>query len=501
MNKFKTLAYTIAGSFVLITSCSEDFLKIDPQGQLLEVNYYTNESQCYEALIAAYDPLTWIYPWGSWFIMDNVASDEAVTGGGSSDDRPEYQEIDQHTTTPNNAAISNLWKKNYTGIYRANLLINNSNINTEEVKKYQAEAKFLRAYYYFELVRHFGDVPIITTALTEYKEKRKPATEVYAQIETDLKEAIPNLQLKGAFSSSEKFRVSVGAAQALLGKVYLFEKKWAEAAAMFAEVIKSGQYDLEPKYADNFKLSHEFGIESVFEISYTNTKPSVDAWGGPNGEGNVDIQMMGIRDLVLAAKDSTTLIQTGWGFCKPTAEAAKVFTDANDSVRLAGSFYSTAWLTSMGATFSEPYEATGYCLLKYAPMKGETNALNHDVCYTNNYRVIRYADVLLMYAEALNESGVADAVLGKDAVYYINLVRNRAKQDPIKVTDKTAIHSAIETERQLELSVEAVRYFDLVRWGKAQSVLGLKSEKGLFPIPQSEIDKSQGVLTQNEVYN
>lgn len=501
MNLYKKSLYALAGLMLIGTSCTEDYLEIKPQGNLLEVNFYETDQQCFEALIATYDPLTWVYPWGSWYVISETASDEAFAGGGAIDDRPEYQEIDTYTTSPNNAATANLWKKNYRGIYRANLLINNTKVDDAVVKAYQAEAKFLRAYYYFELVRHFGDVPLITTTLTksEYKQTRKPVAEVYALIESDLKAAIPALKSKKALVGSDKFRASTGAAQALLGKVYLYEKKWAEAAASFAEVVKSAEYQLEPNYADNFLSSHEFGIESVFEISYTNTKPSVDAWGGPNSEGNLDIQLMGPRDLVVP--HDTTTIQAGWGFVKPTQTMVDVF-GATD-VRKDATVFSVAWLNSIGATCAEPYQPTGFFNRKYAAIKGETNALNHDVCYLNNYRIIRYSDVLLMYAEALNESGAAD-VLGHDVAYYINLVRARAKVANTTATGQAGLRAAIKTERQLELALEGVRYFDLVRWGDASAVLGPLGykdvTKGLFPIPQGEIEKSQSTLVQNAGY-
>lgn len=501
MNFYKKSLYALAGMLLMATSCTESYLELNPKGEVLEVNFYTTEQQCFEALIATYDPLTWVYPWGSWYVMSNVASDEALAGGGAIDDRPEYQEIETFTTSSNNAAVANLWKKNYRGIYRANLLINNDKVKTTAVDNYKAEAKFLRAYYYFELVRFFGDVPLFTNTLTksEYQQVRRPVTEVYALIETDLKEAIAKLPLKSKLSPDNKFRVNLGAAQALLGKVYLYEKKWAEAAAMFGEVIKSTEYTLEPNYEDNFKASHEFGTESVFEISYTNTKPSVDAWGGPNSEGNLDIQLMGPRDLVIPADSSD--IQAGWGFAKPSAEMANVFT-ATD-VRKNATVFSLAWVVAKGGSCSEPYQATGYFNRKYAALKGETNALNHDVCYLNNYRIIRYSDVLLMYAEALNESGAAD-VNGKDVAFYINQVRNRAKLANTTASGKEGLRAAIKLERQLELALEGVRYFDLVRWGDANTILaplGYKAvTNGLFPIPQGDIDKSQRSLSQNAGY-
>ena len=204
------------------TSCS-DWLEMEPVGEKFESNFYQTEEDIFQGLVAAYSLLQPKYynNWSSYYFLSNFPSDDAEVVGGGSGDRPEYHAVSNFTMLPTNTAILELWRRGFFGVYRANLVILNANPEaSDKSKEYIAEAKFLRAYYYFELVRFFGDVPLITKQLVpdEYDQPRVAASLVYNQIIKDLQEAIPDL----AVSPSENYRATKGAAQALLGKAYLY---------------------------------------------------------------------------------------------------------------------------------------------------------------------------------------------------------------------------------------------------------------------------------------
>ncbi len=496
MKNYKNILLAIF-SLLLFSGCSSDLLDLEPQGEKLEANYYTTVEEAYMALTAVYDVTTWSYPWGmSWYCTLASAGDDANAGGESALDRIEYFEPDEFNISVTNDGPLNLWIKYYAGIYRANV-IQGIELEGDVIDVYKAEAKFLRAFFYFDLVRFFGDVPIITSVLTpeEYGQTRSPASEVYDLIIQDLQDAIPLLPEKPGEGSSNLGRATKGAAKALLGKVYLFLEMWPEAETQLGEVIDSEIYDLETPYDSIFDLSWEHSTESVIEFNYTDIRGT--SWDGPYGynEGNLDIQLMGIRDLVMDPALPEAL-DPGWGFVKPTQDLVDVFLAENDSLRLYSNVIFGDSLLAQGATFDDDFGFEGFFRKKYS-MK-VTDKPTQSQQYAQDYLNMRYADVILMYAEAAyrnNKPGIA--------VYNINLVRARADLADISPSG-TAIFDAIVNERRLELALEGIRYWDVIRWGMADTEFGPlgydPATKGLWPIPQEEILRTGGTLTQNEGY-
>jgi len=356
-----------------------------------------------------------------------------------------------------------------------------------------AQARFLRAYYYFELVKWFGDVPLAVDKQILFGEEssyvRSPTSEVYAQIELDLMYAADNLPLV----QTETGRVTKGAAQALLGKAYLYQEKFSEAAQTLETVIQSGTYSLVTDYNTIFEAEGENSTESVFEVQYT------DLEGAGFGclqcsEGNVAVGFSGVRNY--EGPDFTS----GFSFNVPVQEAYEAF-DSDDPRRDIAILNIDAWATATGATFGTGFEHTGYFNKKYIPRTRSDQALaDLNLTNPNNYRSIRYADVLLMAAEANNRGGIDEA----KAQGYLNDVRRRAFGDDLHDITATGVSltNAIYLERRLELIGEGHRFFDLVRTGKAvQEINGFQAGKHeLFPIPAIEIQLAGNVWAQNPGY-
>jgi len=501
MKKYTYTLLMTALMIVLTPSCSKDFLETRPVGRTLELNHYQSQEQAFEALVAIYDVLQWndMYGFNMFRLLMNTASDEAHAGGSDASDQPSWVAFDNFTMNPNLGPQAGFWKKSYRGIYRANYFLEvietTPNTSAAFVERTTAEAKFLRAKFYFDLLRLFGNAPLILEPLSPdqyYNVQMVDQDALFAQVEQDLTEAIVHLPV--SISGSQKGRASKGAAQALLARAYLFmddNDKMDEVAALCEAVINSGEYALEQNYGDIFTLAGEHGVESVFEISYTEL--SNQGWwqfqsGG--GEGNVGTQFIGMRDY-----DGPTYA-TGWGFCPVSTDL--VTTMGTDPRRVHTIIDVATDLPT--ASYSAGYQNTGYFMRKYAPIAANLApdgdpALN----WGTNVREIRYADVLLMAAEGLVRSGGSDAT----ALGYVNQVRNRAGVQPLASSGATLL-ADIYTERQLELALEGHRYFDLIRTGQAATVLASKGFNpaihNWLPIPQNEIDASQGALTQNPGY-
>jgi len=482
--KYITVLSVFLSGFVACT----DYVDYDPiENYEITADVYFEAPGDYEAaVVGTYDPLQWMY---LNILIGDIASDNSFCGGESATDVIGLQQIDDMTHNPNNDNLTSIWKWCYEGINRANYLEENKdNIDFDGKAALYGEVYFLRAYYYFELVKFFGGVPVITdrrlTATDSGTLQRVSATEVYAQIETDLNNAI--LVLPGSVSA--KGRVSVHAARALLGKVYLYQDKFTDAASEFEKVI--GVYGLVENYGDQFLKNGENGSESVFEVQHTNTSDWWD-WGfTPQGtEGNFGVIHNGPRAF------SGPTYASGWSFNVPSQDLFDSFEDG-DSRRDASILDIVAFADETGASYAEGYEHTGYFNNKYIPRGGESGAQT-ELNYLNNYRSIRYADVLLMAAEANNRSG--DDI---DAQLYLNIVRRRAfgNTDHDITSTGASLTQAIWNERNFELSMEGHRFFDLVRTGQAADKIDgfVAGKHELFPIPQQEIDISE--LEQNPGY-
>ncbi len=496
--KNKILKLLVVITVITFTACDSDFLDIEPKGKLASENYPSTNAEAEMAIVGVYDLMQWNYgrPWHSAFFIKVLSGDGSNAGGSNSSDQAQLQQIDDFTHVSDNVSIDGIWEGFYKTISLANTIIEvlpEKDFSSKE--QIIAEAKFLRAYNYFELITLFGDVPLILVSAkneSEYNNPRIPKEEVYAQIEGDLTDAIEILPLKSALSSGDKYRASKGTAQALLGKVHLFQEEWTEAASMFDVVISSGEYDLEENFADIWSSERKLGGESLFELLYSSGR-GYDwgnfPWDGTS-ESNIHVQLMGPREMFDV---SAIGISNGWGFNIPTAKIGQAFIDEEDNVRMAASLISEADLIAAGGAVNEEniHDYEGYIRLKYVTKTSETSSTTGatpDLNYETSWKLLRYADVLLMAAEAYYRSG--DEV---KALTELNKVRARANLADIE-SSGSALFEDIVKERQLELAFEGQRYWDLVRWGLASeelSSLGFESGKHeVLPIPQSEINSN-----------
>jgi starch-binding outer membrane protein, SusD/RagB family len=503
MKKFNIILLSII-SIMLFATCGKSWLEdVQPQGQLLENNYYQTEDEAYAGLIATYSMWRTKYfrAWSSWYIQSAIPSDDDACMGGGRSDRPEYWQMDDYKVVPENPANQEVWDRCYYGLYRSNIVINRTEPTTAGKKEIIAEAKFLRAWFLFDIIRFWGGGPLFINTLTpsEYNQERKPIADFYTQAVKDLTEAIPDLP--DARTGADRYRVTAFGAKAFLGKVYLYmaspyynskinlgsaTELYGDAAAQFKDVIDNGPYELEANYDTIWATNNEYNKESIVEITFDHTNQNGWTDGSANA-GNIDVQLDGVR----GAPGSQFV--PGWGFDMMTPALVNAYKSEGDSVRLHGSTLAEWQLVAMDPTAvlekNEGY--TGYFCKKRQTWAVDGGNPNWN--WGQNERMIRLADVYLMYAEALLGSGQG----GADE--WLNKVRERAG-----LADKTATLDAIKLERRLELAGEGHRFFDLVRWGDAATVLGplgFTADKcEIFPIPQRDIDATSGKLVQNPNY-
>lgn len=473
-------------------SCKK-FLDIDPLFTQDAENFFETPNDYQRALTGAYDLLqsSFMTVW-----VGEIASDNSIAGGESVNDTEGLHEIEAMAHDAVNNELRSIFRWNYAGVTRANYLLENkNNIDFEGKDKIIAEATFLRAYYYFELVKYFGDVPLVVDkrlgADEVTKIDRTPRSEVFAQIEQDLIFAAAGLD----WNDPVKGRVTKGACLSLLGKAYLYQNKFDQAASTLDQVIDQNQYELISEYNDLFKVNNEGHSESVFDVQYSGAE------GGGYGcliclEGNAAPGFQGIRQY------SGPIYGDGNSYNLPTQDLYDAF-DVTDIRRDATVLDIDAFIADQPNSSDITYAIgggghTGFYNNKYIKRQGEIGLPDNDLTSPVNYVVIRYADVLLMAAEAHNRASTPDDSKAQD---YLNQVRNRVNMSPINATGNT-LTEAIWLERRLELSGEGHRFFDLVRTGKAaDEINGFVSGKHeLFPIPQVEIDLAGGNWSQNNNY-
>jgi len=495
---------TFFALLVLSLASCKKWIDYNPQEEfkITELDYLQSESDYRTMAVSVYTPLQWL---NQAVVVGEIASDNAVSGGENASDVLPLQQIDDYTHTPNNATLSELWKSAYEGVNRANYLTqykaaNPAGKSVEFAGKeaLYGEVHFLRAYYYFTLVKFFGDVPLFTDKRLGLAESgslgRTPMADVYKQVENDLIAAIavlPAVQV-------QKGRITKYAAQALLGKVYLYQKKYNEAAPVLESIITSNAFTLVNDYAGMFLSTGENGAESVFEIQYSNTSPYYNWGGATRGQGNYAVQQCGIRGL---NGSGAMPYAAGWSTNLPTQNLSNAYA-AGDQRKAATILDIEAYKAanpSFNITYQvAPYKNTGLYSQKYHPRKGQTSG-QLELNYLNNYRIIRYADVLLMAAEAWNKSTAPNDTKAQG---YVNQVRRRAFGDNAHdiATTGNALYLNIIDERRLELAMEGDRFFDLVRTGQAATkITGFTAGKHeVFPIPQEEVIISG--LTQNAGY-
>ena len=483
-------------SFVLLStvflSC-EDIVDVAPFDPVAE-NFFTTPEDYDDALIAAYDMLQASY---LNVMVGEIASDNTLAGGESANDTPGIQEIDDMTHTPINQQLRDIWSWMFSGVNRANYIMEFQDaVDFTDKDRVLAEARFLRAYYYFELVKWFGDVPLAVDKRIAFGEEtsieRTPAAQVYAQIEADLIFAASTLPVQAV----QVGRADRGAAQSLLGKVYLYQDKFQEAANILQEVIDSGSYALLTDYTTMFENDNENNAESVFEVQYSDQEGAgFDCL--QCSEGNIAVGFNGIRNY------AGPVYESGFSFNIPTQEAYDAF-EAGDVRRDVAILDINAWAAANqdfasgeGISFNTGFEHTGFYNRKYIARQGDANIGDANLTNPNNYRAIRYADVLLMAAEAYNRGGIDDGL----AQQYLNNVRNRAGLGNVTSTGSD-LTNAIYQERRVELMGEGHRFFDLVRTNTAAGTIsGFQSGKHeLFPIPRIEIELAGNRWEQNPNY-
>ncbi|OIQ30508.1 MAG: RagB/SusD family nutrient uptake outer membrane protein [Bacteroidetes bacterium MedPE-SWsnd-G2] len=467
-------------------ACTDDFIDREPAYSIDSENFFNSETEYYQALVGAYDLLQSSYV---NVMLGEIASNNTLCGGESATDVIGFQQIDDMIHTPVNSNLRDIWNWMFAGVNRANYILEFQDKTDFEGKNVIiGEARFLRAYYHFELVKWFGGIPIKGDARfalgDETSIPRSSVEEVYALIEADLQYAVDNL----SYTAPQVGRATKGSAQALLGKAFLYQDKFSDAANVLDDLINNGPYDLVSDYESIFENPGENGIESVFEVQYT------DAEGAGFGclqcsEGNVAVGFNGIRNYSGPDFDS------GFSFNVPVQDVVDAF-ETGDIRKDVAILDIEAWAAQTGATYGVGYEHTGFYNRKYIARQGDQNLGDQNLTNPNNYRAIRFADVLLMAAEAFNRSGIDDS----KALSYLNRVRERAELDDLNSSGAN-LTSDIYKERRVELVGEGHQFFDLVRTGRGNQIDGFTPNKHeIFPIPLEEIQFSNGNWEQNPGY-
>ncbi|MFT3749651.1 MAG: RagB/SusD family nutrient uptake outer membrane protein [Agriterribacter sp.] len=503
MKKIKINYLVLASTaLLLVTSCGKSFVTVEPKGQFLTENYYSNSDQAYSALISVYDVLRKNSGgFENMITMMNAGSDDQYAGGGGETDGAGIQGFSKYTLNAN-IIPGSFWNDHYQGIFRANILLSKlpeTNMDAALKARFEAETKALRAIYYFNLVRMFKNIPLTTEPLTAanmYEVEQAPVADVYTQIEKDLSEAISVLPATITLAT-EAGRLTKGAAQAMLGKVYLYDNKKAEAAAQFQEVNGTpGQtsqygYRLLDKFSDLWVFSNKFNSESILECVHTNqSNADWGFWGTGADEGNSVNIMVGPRSYSRPAGSTAPDIPSGWSFNVFTDDFYEVI--KNDPRRDATVFNLNALKTAGQADYIAGYQNTGYFLKKFLPGRADvrTGGGAVELNYQQDTYIIRLADTYLMEAEALGGTGTRAQAL-------LDAVRARVGLASVPVS-----LDAIKKERRLELAGEGHRFFDLVRWGDAATVLGSRGFQAgrneIFPIPFIELQGTK--LVQNPNY-
>lgn len=537
MNQFKALTYSALALATLSLSSCNDWLTEETPGTTKVSEFFTSLSTAEAVVNAAYVPLAWelgstYYP--EWYFGD-IVSDDALKGGQDVNDGADLRELENFKANSDNVILLEYYRAQWQGIQRANLAIDEiptTRIETEGTEadkqakyrdRYLGEAYFLRGYYYFRLARMFGGMPLIDYVIkssNQWAQKRATMDETLSFAINDFKRAEGLLWEKDKYSNEELGRATKGAAQAMLLKANLYradylrnagneteaQKYFAEAAKWGKEVIKSNQYSLWPNYFDNFRLANENGRESVFEIQYVE-----EATSDYGGEGYT----RGTMTTILQRSRSSAFGEAGWGYNRPTQNLYNEY-EAGDVRRDETILIPTDEQIETPA--QEIYCGDRMLNRKYAMYNDGTNGgiykLAHPTRSPKNNIQIRYADVLLMYAEACCESG--DLPSAKSA---LKEVRDRVGLSQFPYTaviqgktvtfndNQDDLRKAIRHERRVELAMEGHRWFDLTRWGIAKETMDTymageteeakelygtfqKGKHELFPIPSKEIDLS-----------
>lgn len=484
--KYNLIAIALLGfSF---SSCS-DFLEQNPQTDLSENDFYKTADDILSAVNGVYSSLQEGDIYGNWYVFGEIPSDN--TRNQLSGSVTTQNEFDQFYIDTQNSMIANFWKAAYKVINRTNTVlgrIDGIEINTELANRYKLECKFIRALMYFNLVRVYGDVPLVLKEISiseSYDILREPKENVYNQIIADLKEA---QGLPVSYSTAEDGRATQGAAKALLANVYMTLHKYAEAETILAEIINSGRYSLLENTPGSLNID---GYKNVFSPVNHNSKEGIfeiQFLKGGYGEGS------NYANNFAPENSGTNVVAVGGtgGNNIPEMDIYNAYEEGD----LRRDF-------SMSLGYYDNRKNNEWVESRYVCKFMDVPYQNNDA--SNNYPVIRYADVILMYAEALNQNGKT-----AEACKYLNMTRRRGfgyqttETSPVdlQTTDKAQFALMVEQERRVELAFENHRWFDLIRTGRAVEVMKSKgfslNETNLIcPIPQKQIDVNPK-LTQND---
>ncbi|MGC4245083.1 MAG: RagB/SusD family nutrient uptake outer membrane protein [Herbaspirillum sp.] len=471
-------------AMVLVASC-DDELNVDPRNAINEDDFLNNPDNAVALVNGVYNKLLDYDMYSfSWIGITSITSDDADKGSTASDTGSDKHKLDGLTFDASDVSFNDVWKGRYAGVYRANnALAYLEDLTIDEALKSRliGEVKFLRAFWYFDLVRCFGDVPVVveridlnnTELINQVVFTRKPKAQVYAQIEADLADAINRLPLKSQYTTNDLGRATKGAAQALLAKAYLYQEKWTEAYNMAGEVISSGEYGLLANYAEVWREVGENQQESIFEVQATLTKGLIQYTDVQGPRGTPDL---------------------GWGFNTPSLGLSNSY-EAGDVRREATIMFvpSILWDGFQApTTWNNPrynYKAYQSSIAEsWNGNKGET---------AKNLRLLKYSDLLLIRAEAAMHNGMTS-----EAEDIVNQLRTRAGLAEINGLTMQQLYN----ERRWEMAMEHDRWFDLVRTGQAVSAMAtngktfVPGKHEVFPIPDPQIAVSGGILTQNNGY-
>ncbi|MCR8873223.1 RagB/SusD family nutrient uptake outer membrane protein [Phocaeicola barnesiae] len=503
MKRYRHIAAGLIATAFLATGCSDSFLEVTSPTQEFIDTYYTTDAHIQEAVVAAYDPLHWT-DWGMdeynpVTLMSDIMADDLWIGGQDRTDNQAWHLMMNFEAIPTNV-IKGLWSVAYSGVKRSNDVLTylewaGENVKEENRAYYTAQVLTLRALYYNWLWKFWGNIPYYDVNLTApYLAEQLPADQVYEKIIADLDNVISMDVLPMRETSENYGRVTKAMAYMLYAEVVMYqndESRYGKALQYMQEIINSGEYDLVDDYAGIFKESGEWNKESIFEVNYTDDN-AVRSWSAPLTAGGTVLPTLISPH---TWPDGTDGHDQGWGFCPVRLETYERYAN-NDTRRDA-----TCWNAgALGVDYNKRYQDTGLFLEKYAALTGNNKDQKADaqLNWNNNLRIYRFSETLLNAAEL-----IARGAGSGDAKLYLNKVRKRAGL----VTELEPTIDNIIEERHLEFVGEGKRYWDLIRTGKASSVLvpdeyGYRTNtwtenKKYLPIPQSEIDAAQGTLTQN----
>lgn len=515
-----------------LTMTCNDYLEVEPVSEISTATFYASESGALAAIAAAYDPLQWSgsYKTFMWTLND-IGSDDADKGDGGASDGPQWIQVDNFNYSAENDEILNGYVDPYAGILRANVAMEQvPTIDMDESLKRRivGEAKFLRALYYFNLVNSFGGVPLVTEVLSldELIQPRASALEVWNQIVTDLDSA--QAVLPDVYDDEDLGRATKGAALGLLAKSHVFlahydevnaATHWQQAVEKAQAVVDLGVYQLvngatpeekQAAYRTMFTAVGDNNVESVFEVQFARIEGQ-DGWGN-GGDGHWHHAHMGLRG-DSGQKGNTALGTAGFGFDMPTLDLVNAYEEGD--IRLGATIIQTGEEFRGFVLGSDDLGNTSNGTLPRKYLNEDPSFAADGINQPMNLKVLRYSDILLLLAEALNEVNGSPTSVAYDA---INQVRERASLPDLAGLDQAAFREAVWQERRVEFALEGMRWFDLKRQGlntgeprwltvmkehveeyKAEAVT-IAPYNELLPIPQAAIDNSGGVLTQNEGY-